>query len=542
MNTEKNTDILIAGGGLGGCAAALAVARAGYRAVLTEETDWIGGQLTAQAVPPDEHGWIERFGCTASYRMFRDGVRDYYREKYPLTDIARKQKYLNPGGGWVSPLCHEPRVALAVLEAMLAQHVAGGRLQILRRHRPASVELAPGDRVSAITFRNLDAENEITISAKYVIDATELGDLLPLAGAEFITGSESQAQTSEPGAAAAADPNNIQAMSVCFAVDHLEGENHTIDRPREYPFWRDFVPSLSPAWPGKLFDWNACHPRSMQVVRYRFDPHNEPARAFSGLWTYRRILARDNFQPGSFASDICTINWPMIDYIGGHILGESAQENAGHLESARQMSLSLLYWLQTEAPRPDGDLGFPGLRLRNDVMGTDDGLAKYPYIRESRRIQAEFTVCEQHVSAALRPGRDRAEFFDDSVGIGFYRIDLHPTTGGDNYRDFPTLPFQIPLGSLIPIRLENLLPAAKNLGVTHITNGCYRLHPVEWNVGEAAGALAAFCLDHKELPRAVYRRRRLMRDFQDRLQTCGVELNWPETLRLEEGEPHRHAG
>ena len=35
--------------------------------LLTEETDWIGGQLTSQAVPPDEHPWIESFGCTAAY-------------------------------------------------------------------------------------------------------------------------------------------------------------------------------------------------------------------------------------------------------------------------------------------------------------------------------------------------------------------------------------------------------------------------------------------------------------------------------------------
>ena len=54
-----------------------------------------------------------------------------------------------------------------------------------------------------------------------------------------------------------------------------------------------------------------------------------------------------------------------------------------------------------------------------------------------------------------------------------------------------TRPFQIPLGALLPIRVENLLPACKNLGVTHITNGAYRLHPVEWNTGEAAGMIAS---------------------------------------------------
>src|SRR5699024_2481477 len=86
---DENTEILIVGAGLGGVAAALAAARRGARVVLTEEFDWIGGQSTSQAVPPDEHPWIEDFGCTRSYRAFRDGIRDYYRRAYPLTDAAR---------------------------------------------------------------------------------------------------------------------------------------------------------------------------------------------------------------------------------------------------------------------------------------------------------------------------------------------------------------------------------------------------------------------------------------------------------------------
>ncbi len=96
-----------------------------------------------------------------------------------------------------------------------------------------------------------------------------------------------------------------------------------------------------------------------------------------------------------------------------------------------------------------------------------------------------------------------AETFGDSVGVGCYRIDLHPSAGGTNYIDISSLPFQIPLGALIPKRIENLLPACKNIGTTHITNGCYRLHPVEWNIGEAAGALAAFAIAKKTTPRSV---------------------------------------
>jgi len=53
----------------------------------------------------------------------------------------------------------------------------------------------------------------------------------------------------------------------------------------------------------------------------------------------------------------------------------------------------------------------------------------------------------------------QAAEFKDSVGIGSYRIDLHFSTGGNNAIDISSLPFQIPLGALLPQRVENLLPA-----------------------------------------------------------------------------------
>ena len=121
-----------------------------------------------------------------------------------------------------------------------------------------------------------------------------------------------------------------------------------------------------------------------------------------------------------------------------------------------------------------------------------------------------------------------AERFADSVGVGSYRIDLHPATGGGNYVDISSLPFQIPLGAFIPKRVENLLPACKNLGTTHITNGCYRLHPVEWAIGEAAGALAAFCLEQREPPRAVRNTPKRLADFQSWIVEQGVEIEWPK--------------
>jgi hypothetical protein len=125
---EFASDVVIIGGGLGGCAAALAILRNGKYVVLTEETDWIGGQLTAQGVPPDEHNWIESFGATQFYRNFRTAIRNYYVRNYPLTDAARTRKNLNPGDGDVSKLCHEPRVALAVLYELFQPYLSSGKV------------------------------------------------------------------------------------------------------------------------------------------------------------------------------------------------------------------------------------------------------------------------------------------------------------------------------------------------------------------------------------------------------------------------------
>jgi len=512
--SEFSADVAIIGASVGGCAAALAALRNGMRVVLSEETDWIGGQLTSQGVPPDEHPWIEEFGCTRAYRDYRNAVRQFYRDHYPVTENARHRANFNPGDGSVSKLTHEPKVSLAVLEAILAPYASAGMLVLLLQHKPLAATV-DRDHVKSVTLRS-DAGVARTITAAYFLDATEQGDLLPLTRTEYVVGAESRTETGEPHAAAVASPGNIQSFTFCFAMDLLPGEDHTIDKPSEYAFWRDYIPQLTPPWPSKLLSWEPPNP---QTLKPRVFP-------FETAWLYRRIIHRENFEPGAFASDITMVNWPQNDYWLGPLIDvpvEEAKPNGAvkNLEHAKQLSLSLLYWLQT-------DQGKKGLRLRGDLMGTEDGLAKYPYIRESRRIRAEFTVLEQHVGTEARSPITTAEVFPDSVGVGSYRIDLHPSTGGDNYIDISSLPFQIPLGALIPKRVENLLPACKNLGVTHITNGCYRLHPVEWNIGEAAGALAAQAVRTKQTPRRIRNDAKLFAEFQRSIVAQGVEVAWPK--------------
>src|SRR5689334_25324282 len=107
----EKCEILVAGGGTGGVAAALAAVRSGRCVVLLEETDWLGGQMTSQGVSAlDEHEHIESFGGTRSYYEFRNAVRAHYGEK-------------NPGHCWVTRLAFEPSVAARVIERMLPAEV-----------------------------------------------------------------------------------------------------------------------------------------------------------------------------------------------------------------------------------------------------------------------------------------------------------------------------------------------------------------------------------------------------------------------------------
>ncbi len=532
---ELKADIAIIGGGVGGIAAALGAARGGASVILTEEFDWIGGQLTSQAVPPDEHPWVEDRGCTKLYRKFRDGIRGYYVKHYPLSDAAKKAKALNPGNGTVSKLCHEPRVAVAVLLEMLAPWITRGSVRLLQPHRVVSADVA-GDTVKAVGVKNLHTGHVTTILASFFLDATELGDLLPLAKVEHITGAEAKKDTGEPAAKAQAEPDNHQAFTCCFAVSHHPGEDHTTPKPADYDTWAKYEPKMTPAWPGKLLSWQMSqHNDPTKVRKVDFNPTGPTANGVLNLWTYRRIVDRANFTDDKFA-DVCLVNWPQNDYWLGNLFGKDADK---HLAGGKQLSLSLLHWMQTAAPRPDGKSGWPGLKLRPDLVGTDDGLAMAAYVRESRRIAAEFTVVEQHVGTEAREkatgkkrGEITAEAFADTVGVGSYRIDLHPSSGGDNYIDVSSLPFQIPLGCLIPKRVTNLLAAGKCVGTTHVTNGAFRLHPVEWNIGEAAGALAAWCVAGKLTPAGVRADATKLKDFQAQLVKHGVELEWPADIAV----------
>ncbi len=541
--TERETDILIVGGGCGGVAAALAVATRGGNCLVVEPTRWLGGQLTSQAVPPDEHRWIEGgdgfYGATRSYVAFRQNVRRWYRTHRKLTAAARADPHLNPGGGWVSRLCFEPTVGVAVIDAMLAPHVAAGRVTVLYEHWPVAADV-DGQTVRAITFAN-DAGEQTTIAAKFVLDATECGDLYPLVGCGHMLGAEGRDVFGELHGRADlgsdTDPRDQQAITHCFALEHRPGEDHTIDEPADYREWRQFVPNLSPPWPGRLFSWqidDARDPRTLAMI----PPPDEPIRDALELWRYRRIVDASLYTPDAARPDVCLWNTVQTDYFHKPLIREDADPYAGRaavLRAAKEQARCFVRWLQSEAPRHDGDgHGYPGLRLRGDEMGTTDGFAMAAYIREPRRLRAESILTERDVGQEQRRAEGLTASPPDAVAIGHYMIDLHPSAAGRNSVYVPAIPFAVGLGSLLPRAgvpgSANLLAAGKAIGASHIANGCTRLHPVEWGIGEAAGATAAWCLQHDTRPHGVHREARLLERLRHDLARGGAELAWPAAV------------
>ncbi|WP_162163992.1 FAD-dependent oxidoreductase [Acholeplasma hippikon] len=514
---NRNYDAVVIGGSLGGIMAAYALSKEGIKTLLVEQYHWIGGQLTSQGVPSDEHNYIEFTGATKTYRKFREDIRSYYRNHPDIIDELKTKEIFNPGNGWVSKNSSDPRVSLKFLEELLNPFIESGILTLMTDTKLIGAE-ASEDTVYNVLLKN-DTE-EFIVEAKYFLDATDTGELLPLTNTAYVTGAESFDETNEPHAAKEKDPYDMQPITWTAAVGYDENNTIVMEKPALYDYFKSYIMPFNES----ILSWYAAG--LDQGSKREFSMFAEgPYENTPDMFKYRQVIEKNHFKRGVNAS-VMLINWPQNDYILGNIFDD---ENAlYHQYKAKQLTLSLVYWLYSEARRDDGKgFGYKEIFLVPEVLGTKDGLAMAPYIRESRRIKALYTIKEQDINKRYAK---KAPDFRDSVGIGHYHIDLHMTTKTKTYFFDETYPFQIPLGALIPLKTKNLIASCKNIGTTHVTNGCYRLHPVEWNIGESAGYLVAYCLKNNVTPKEVYENDTLLKDYQNLLEASGILLKWPESV------------
>lgn len=464
----------------------------------------------------DENRYIEIGGGTSSYYQLRNNIRRNYLDHFALSPLRQAKRYFNPGNCWVSALCFQPTVALEVLRSALKPYQEKGLLRLFSRTKAVSVRRS-GNRIASVLAYQFDTSRWVRFRAKYVIDATDTGDLLPLAQAEYVTGAESRDLTGEPHARAdLGDPEDDQSFTYIFILALSPNDQSLLSEPPDY------LKNLK----NQPYTFTVDYGKGKVLT---FGMFTKTPGTPGSFWTYRRLIARENFTGSSTPSEISMINWPANDYCGPALLSKDPSEQAEQLRRAKLLSLGFVYWLQHDAPREGTGNGFPELRLLTSELGSPDGLSQFPYIRESRRIRAIETIREQDISDAYQKG-PRSRWFPDSVGIGFYPIDIHSCSKMD--LTLGTKPFQIPLGMLVPVRIQNLLAASKNIGTTHITNGAYRLHPVEWAIGEAAGRLAALAIKIGRNPGEIAGDGRLITKLQLDLIHYGAPIFWFDDLTI----------
>lgn len=520
--------ILVAGGSTAAYTTTLMALKLNLDVCLVQPQRMVGGQFTAQGLPASDDGDLlrqtrtlmslggEDFAISRSQSQFRQRQRQLQPVQGRVVD--------NPGGAWVAPLTTTPVVAATALNEPLVPYLESGKLILIPYAEPTEVlsQSGPNDRtrITGVRFKDTQTQHEFTVNAKVVVEATDLGDLLELADVPSRVGQEARSDTGEAILPDDARPECQQSFTFDVIVEKTRsGQGIPIGRPPEYDQspWLKIKEFTSTFWTKKNNQWNS---------RDFFSPF--------GIFRYRRIQRRWLNEKTVSAGDVAVINWGTSshpqkqqccgnDYRNGYLIGLSREERQAQINRARSRAQAYIHYLQSN--------GVADLKPRGDLTWTQDGIAIEPYIRESRRGVALTTIRHEDVAESFFPGQARAKGFDDSLGIGQYHyLDLHGNLVEGHItpkgKDVIALPFSLPAGALVPISTDGLILSAKSIGTTHITNAAYRMHPVEWAIGEASGLLAAFSLWTGKEPRDLVTDPAMLRKIQGFLTRNGVPIFW----------------
>jgi hypothetical protein len=438
-----NTDVLVIGGGVGGTAAAIQSARMGVKTILVEETNMLGGMLTAAGV-----------SCTDGNDQLPSGIWEEFRQAlYKHYERAR----LNTG--WVSNTSFEPFVGDSIFKAWAAKE---NNLTVYFNYRFVSV-IKSGNKVIAGTFMNND-EQALHINAEVIIDGTELGDVFAKAGAAYDLGMDDPKISGEKEAR---EKNAIiQDLTwVAILKDYGAGADKTITRPANYDSTKYFCSTADAPCNGKPYQFD-----TKKVLDYGKLPRS----------------------PGAM-HDKYMLNWPAHgnDYYL-NVVENNYEFRVKNYELAKQQTFGFVHFLQTT-------LGMKHIGLADDEL--DGGMALIPYNREGRRVKGIVRLNINH----LKNPYDYS-LFKTGIAVGDYPVDHHhgQYNGDIPAIGFPKIPsFNIPLGCLIPEKIDGLIVCEKGISVTNIVNGSTRLQPVVLLTGQAAGVLAAKSIKEKKRVRDV---------------------------------------
>lgn len=497
--TVIDADLLVVGGTESGCAAAVQAARMGVkRIVLVNDIEWLGGQFSAEALGAIDEN--RAHGYDGTVPIPRSGIFREVIEGIEQNNAARFGGVRRPGNTRVITTSR-PVHSQQVFQELLAPYERTRQLRRFSNYHVESVTLM-GRRVTAVTFQSSVSPHRLTVRARMTIDASDWGDVIKGAGAEWDAGVDAKSDFDEPSAPESVEfSGDLNPITWCMIVEE-QTEEALIPKPAGY------------------------------------DP-----RYFTGQWgwideafisTARRLVHGSGFD--SFKShDVLLINSPPVDYpldvypadvaarleateIGAskkNFVALNPQQREIVFQDARRHSLKYLYYLQTKSPR------FRRMALSNE-FGTPDRLPPKPYIRESLRLVSQYIVREQDVLGFSSRSSYATAMFPDAVFSWQFELDFHPTRRNWTTDDGAFGPWEasfrdnrrfgrggtgrcvFPVRSFVPAEVKGLLGAQKNLGYTSIVSSSCRLHDQSMHAGQACGAVAAVNLRHDEDPAEFY--------------------------------------
>ena len=438
-NKELKTDLLIIGGGASGTAAGIQAARMDVNAIIVEESPWLGGMLTSAGV-----------SCIDGNSRMPSGFFGEFRDSI----AALYGGYDNLRTNWVADYSFEPSVGNALFHRMVEREK--DHLTVI--HGSRLVDLTKKTEGWVAVIENENGEKQ-PIKAKIVIDGTEFGDVARMTGVGYDLGMENGRLTGEDIAPDSAY-NIVQDMTfVAILKDYGKDADMTIDMPEGYD---------------PMLFANTCQ-NSLATPR-------EDTLKFH---TPDYMMCYGKLQNGKYM-----INWPFAanDYYA-NIVDMTREERDSVLALAKQHTMKYLYFLQTQ-------LGYKNLALADDEYPTEDHLPFIPYVRESRRIHGKVRFNVNHVK---HPFDQPEALYRTGIAVGDYPVDHHHSSY-NGPEDLPYLYFYkvpsycLPLGTLIPEDVEDLIVTEKSISVSNIANGCTREQPVVLQIGQTAGALAALAI------------------------------------------------
>ncbi|MFY8127535.1 MAG: FAD-dependent oxidoreductase, partial [Chitinophagaceae bacterium] len=211
------TDVLIIGGGASGTAAAIQAARLGVKVVLVEQTSWLGGMITAAGVSAFDGNHNLPSGIWAEFR------EHIYKRYGGPNKVAT---------GWVSNTLFEPHVGDSIFKYMVSQEK---NITVLYNTKFTNVLIKNSQVIGAnfLNVRRLKESQRFTITAKQIIDATELGNVMLAAKIPFDIGLEASKEIGEAAKVPFTKPI-IQDFTYVAILKDYGNQDKTIAKPNNY--------------------------------------------------------------------------------------------------------------------------------------------------------------------------------------------------------------------------------------------------------------------------------------------------------------------